>query len=109
METTLAFFSTWDRVMIVGAASCISLAVIILVYHEFRIFQIKNYKEKYDYVNLYEIKYFWYALIMVIAAVALYANSIGTATIAADGKMLWFYVRLFLTFCFGIIAYFVFF
>jgi hypothetical protein len=108
MET--AFNSeSWDRFMILGASAFIIVAVLILLYHEFRIFQIKDYKKKYDYVNLHEIRYFWYAVIAVIFAVALYANSIATEIITSSGSMLWFYVRIFITACFAVIAYFVFF
>jgi hypothetical protein len=107
METVLNFDS-WDRFMIFGASASIGVAVLILLYHEFRIFQIKDYKEKYDYVNLHEIRYFWYAVIAVILAFALYANSTFTEMITSSGDMLWFYVRLFIIICFAIIAYFVF-
>jgi ABC-type Mn2+/Zn2+ transport system permease subunit len=79
MET--AFNSeSWDRIMIFGASAFIIVAVLILLYHEFRIFQIKDYKKKYDYVNLHEIRYFWYAVIAVIFAIALYSNSIARFT-----------------------------
>jgi hypothetical protein len=108
MET--AFNSaSWDRFMILGASAFIVVAVLILLYHEFRIFQIKDYKKKYDYVNLHEIRYFWYAVMAVIFAVALYANSIATEMITSSVSMLWFYVRIFITACFAVIAYFVFF
>jgi hypothetical protein len=107
METVLNFDS-WDRIMILGASAFIGIAVIILLYHEFRIFQIKDYKKKYDYVNLHEVRYFWYAVMAVIAAVALYSNTIATDTITSTGNMMWFYVRLFITVSFTVIAYFVF-
>lgn len=107
METALNFES-WNRFMVLGAGAFIGIAVLILLYHEFRIFQIKNFKEKYDYVNLHEIRYFWYAVMCVIFAVALYANSLAAEMISLSGDMLWFYVRLFITACFAIIAYFVF-
>ena len=66
MENSINFFETWDNYMIFGGIGFIALAVIILLYHEFRILMIKDYKEKYDYVNSHEIQYFWYAFIAVI-------------------------------------------
>ncbi len=107
METAFNIES-WDRFMIFGAYTCIGIAVLILLYHEFRIFQIKDYKEKYDYVNLNEIRFFWYAVIAIILSIALYTNSIATEMITSKGR-LWFYVRIFITVCFAIISYFVFF
>jgi DNA-directed RNA polymerase subunit RPC12/RpoP len=107
MEQTPDFILIWDRYMAVGAYICTFVAVLILLYHEFRIFQIKDYKEKYDYVNLHEIAYFWYAVIALILAVALYVNSIVATMIFAD-VITWFYVRIFMTVSFIVVAYFIF-
>jgi len=104
METTSTFFSAWDQYMYVGTAACVVLGVLILLYHEYKVLKLKDYKEKYDYVNLYEIKYFWYAIIAFIAAAAFYANSIATNKILMEG-IRWFYVRIFITASFAVIAY----
>lgn len=108
METMSTFLGLWDQYMFIGSVVCIITGVLILLYHEYRVLQIKDLKEKYDYVNQHEIQYFWYAVIAFIAAAAVYANTIMTSKILNDG-MRWFYVRLFITACFGIIAYIVFF
>jgi hypothetical protein len=104
METTSTFFSAWDQYMYIGAAACVVFGVLILLYHEFKVLQLKDYKQKYDYVNLHEIRYFWYAIIAFIAAAALYANTIATDKILSDGTR-WFYVRIFITASFAVIAY----
>lgn len=104
METTSTFFRAWDQYMFVGAAICVVFGVLILLYHEFKVLQLKDYKQKYDYVNLHEIRYFWYAIIAFIAAAAIYANSIATDKILSEG-IRWFYVRIFITASFAVIAY----
>ena len=93
--------------MVLGAYVCFALAILILLYHEFRILLIKDYKEKYDYVNLNEIRFFWFAVIALITGGAFYANSIGTKMIFSD-VTIWFYVRIFMTASFAVIAYFIF-
>lgn len=108
MENTGEYIRGWDQYMAYGAYGCAALAVLILLYHEFRIFQIKDYKEKYDYVNLHEIRYFWYAVIALIGATALYANAISGGTRIFANDTIWFYVRLFITASFAVIAYIVF-
>jgi hypothetical protein len=111
METTPHFVQVFDDYLHLGAYVCAGFAVVILLYHEFRIFQIKDYKMKYDYVNLHEIRYFWYAVMALILAVALYVNSVA-ATISTSifaNMETWFYVRTFMTLSFIVIAYFVFF
>jgi hypothetical protein len=107
MESNSDFILSWDRYMVLGGYVCFGLAVLILLYHEFRILLIKDYKEKYDYVNLNEIRFFWYAVIALITGGAFYANSIGTKMIFSD-VTIWFYVRIFMTASFAVIAYFIF-
>lgn len=102
-----AFVKMWDGYMYIGMIACLVIGVAILLYHEYRVLVIKDYKEKYDYVNLHEIKYFWYAVLAFIFMAAFYANSVGTDRITISG-MLWFYVRLFIVTCFVLIGYFAF-
>ncbi len=107
MENNVNFFESWDDYMIFGGFTFIGIAALILLYHEFRIMMIKDLKERYDYVNNHEIQYFWYAFFAVILAGALFGNTVATEKIIHRG-ILWFYVRLFITTSFAIIAYFVF-
>ena len=97
----------WNRYMEMGAATWVVIAILILLYHEFRVMQIKDYKEKYDYVNLNEVRFFWYSVLCIVVAAAFFANSLATEKILSHG-ILWFYVRLFITICFVVIGYFVF-
>ncbi len=101
------FVLAWDRYMDIAAVACIAIGILIFLYHEYRVLQIKDYKEKYDYVNLHEVRYFWYAILALIFALAFFSNSVRTEQIIISG-MLWFYVRLFITISFLVIFYFVF-
>ena len=101
------FLIAWDRYMDIGAIFCIAVGVLIFLYHEFRIVKIRDFKQKYDYVNLHEVRFFWYSILALIVATAFYTNSIATEKIVTNGD-LWFYVRLFITVCFLVIFYFVF-
>jgi hypothetical protein len=107
MESTPTLLGAWDQYMYIGAAACIALGILILLYHEFRLLQIKDYKEKYDYVNLHEVSYFWYAVMAFILAGAFAANTIATETIQQKG-MMWFYARTFIIISLTLIAYFTF-
>lgn len=104
MESTSTFLAQWDQYMFIGAAAGVVTGVFILLYHEFKVLQIKDLKAKYDYVNQHEIQYFWYAVIAFIAAGAIYANTLATGKILSDGSR-WFYVRLFITAGLGVISY----
>ena len=106
MDVPSNFLETWRYYMYVSSLSFIGIGFLILIYHEFRILLIKDNKEKYDYVNLHEIKYFWYALLSFIAAAFFFANTLATSIIHSSG-MTWFYVRLFITSSFAVIGYFI--
>lgn len=108
MDVPHEFLDSWSNYMYLGMVAFIILGFLILGYHEFRILMIKDFKEKYDYVNLHEIKYFWYAIIAFIVAGFMFFNTIATDMIHKSG-MTWFYVRLFITTSFAIIFYFIFF
>lgn len=108
MDVPHQFLDSWSYYMYLGAIAFIVLGLLILGYHEFRILIIKDLKEKYDYVNLNEIKFFWYAIIAFIVAGFMFFNTLATDMIHKSG-MTWFYVRLFITTSFAIIFYFIFF
>jgi DNA-directed RNA polymerase subunit RPC12/RpoP len=107
MEVPYEFLNAWNQYMLQGTVILIALGFLILLYHELRILLIRDYKEKYDYVNLHEIKFFWYAVICFIAAGFLFFNTLATEMIHEKG-MTWFYVRLFITVSFTVIAYYIF-
>jgi hypothetical protein len=110
MENTPHFVQSFDAYLLPGAYICAGFTVLILLYHEFRIFLIKDYKQKYDYVNLHEIRYFWYAVVAVILAVSLYLNYLAAfiSTSIFANMETWFYVRTFMTVGFMVITYFLF-
>ncbi len=95
---------TTDSLLGIGAIVCLAVAILILVYHEIRTFMVKNSKDRYDYVNTHEIRYFWYAVIALIAAAALYLNKIVGPKIPVAESVLPF-VRLFFLAGFSVVAY----
>lgn len=107
MEIESAFVLEWDRYMDLGAIASVIIAVLILLYHEFKVLQIKDFKEKYDYVNLNEVRFFWFSVLAIVVGLGFFANSFATEKILTHG-ILWFYVRLFITASFVVIGYFVF-
>jgi len=105
MEPNHAFLASWDFYMLRACFGLVGVGILILLYHEFKVVQIKDYKEKYDYVNLHEIRYFWYAVMAFILAAALFSNSVFTERITSTARgMLFFYVRIFITLSLALIA-----
>lgn len=114
METTSTphFVHVFDEYLLQASYVFAGLVVLILLYHEIRIAMIKDYKEKYDYVNLNEIRYFWYAVCSLIIGGAFFINHLAAEAAFAQNifrsSEIWFYVRTFLTVSFIVVAYFIF-
>jgi len=105
LEQSSTIFTHWDQYMTIAGSVSILIGILIFLYHEFKVMQVKDYKLKYDYVNLHEIRYFWYVVMAFIVAAFFFANTIFTEKVLH--AMLWFYVRVFITVSFGIISYFI--
>lgn len=97
-------YQSWDELIVLGAYASFGIAVLILLYHEFRLLIIKDLKEKYDYVNLHEIRYFWFAVIALIVGAALYSNAIVAKVFDVKGTT-GIVIRIFYTLGFSAIAY----
>lgn len=99
MEGFNEILQNWNHIgqLIAYAAGGIGLA--IFLYHIGKLLAISDKKEKYDYINRSEIDLLWYSTISFIAAIAIYVN-----TIIVDAEPMWFFVRIFVTVMFALIA-----
>lgn len=75
------------------------LGVLILLGHFVKLLTTRDFKSRYDYINMHEINYLWYSALLIIVAGALYSN-----TIATNSIWMWFFVRLFVSIMLGIIV-----
>lgn len=104
MESTQTL--PWDNVITWASFASFGIAVLILLYHEYRLLIIRDLKEKYDYVNTHEIRYFWYAVLALILGTALYTNAIIANLFDIRGTT-GILVRVFYTIAFLAVAYYV--
>ncbi len=93
------FLEVWHQVMVISSILAIILAIVVFIYHNVKVGSIKDYKDKYDYISLYEIKNYKWSFILLGIAVALYAN--GYNDVAASKSIVWFFVRFFVAGCIG--------
>lgn len=100
----VTFLAEWDRFMVLGSGIFLGIGILIFLFYEIKIAQIKDPKEKYDYASTHEIRYFWYALLAVVIAACIFLNSVATSAVASRYTWL-IYVRLVSTGILGIIAY----
>jgi hypothetical protein len=106
MEPTSSstFLDYWHYAMIIGAIVMASLAVLIYIVHNLRISTISDYKGKYDYINLNEIKNYKKVFLCLGVATMLVINLYGMGKLVHIG--VWFFVRLFISIAGGtLVAY----
>lgn len=66
--------------------------ILILLGHLIKLMTTKDFKSRYDYINMHEINLMWYGLLLIIIGLAIFGNSIaGTTT------WLWLSIRLFVS------------
>ncbi len=93
-----------DSQMTMGALAFFAAAVIIFFYHEFRVMAISNPKDRYDYVNTHEIRFFWFAVIALIGSMTLFLNDFVGPLLPVPEDILPI-VRLFFMAGFAVIMY----
>jgi hypothetical protein len=96
METSAhEFIETWDHYLILGSYVLFGIAVLILIYHEIKLLTITDDKERYDYVNQREIKFFWFAMLSAMIGLVLFGTAEITPIIPVDDKVK-LYISIFL-------------
>jgi hypothetical protein len=89
-----AFLELWYGAMIVGGIVFFAIGIIIYLAHSFRVVTIKDYKEKYDYIALNEVKLYKWVFISFGIGIGFFINLYGSgANLNTVG--VWFFVRIF--------------
>ncbi|MEM7548865.1 MAG: hypothetical protein AAF363_04280 [Bacteroidota bacterium] len=85
----------WGKYISVGAAA---IGVLVLIIYGIRLASQKEYKDKYDFINRFEIKYLWSGLLFLIISGVVYSN-----TLVSESNVIWFLVRIFVSVMLGLI------
>lgn len=93
IEETRAFADLWHNLGVIGAITMMALAVITFLFYHLKVSLIKGEKEKYDFINASEIKWYKFAFIFVGLAAAMVINLYGRDEIVGPGTA--FFVRFF--------------
>jgi len=94
-----SLLETWNLYGHYVSYAIAGVGLLILISHFIKLSITKEYKARYDYINMYEINLLWYSALLIIIAGAVYSN-----TLVSESGMVWFIVRLFVSTMFAIIA-----
>lgn len=89
------FLEAWHDAMIIGAIIMVIGGIGLYIYHNIRVLSIQNHKDKYDFINLKEIRTYKFVFICFGLAVMMAINLYGMNKVHVMG--LWFFIRLFIS------------
>lgn len=89
------FLSAWHDAMIIGGIVMFSVGVIIYLIYKLRVASISNYKDKHDFINTNEIRWFKYCFFAFGLGIAMFINLYAAGKVHEIG--VWFFVRVFMS------------
>ncbi len=100
----LPFLVTWNEVMTAGTIGFATIGLLVYLLYRFRVSMLKEPKEKYDFINSEEIRWYKRAFLFFGISAACAVNLYGMDKFTSMG--LWFFVRVFFSIATGtLIAY----
>lgn len=89
------FLASWHTVMIIGSIIMLAIATLIYLLHKAKITSTKDYKQKYDYLSLYEVRNYKRVFLCLGLSAMLLINIYGIGKVSE--VEVWFFVRLFIS------------
>jgi hypothetical protein len=87
----------WYTAMAIGAILMVAIAIIIYLVYKMRVSMVSDLKERHDFVNRNEVKWYKWFYYLIGVAAAFGVNLYGQDNNAGIG--VWFIVRLFISIC----------
>src|SRR6267154_3983288 len=91
--TSITFLDTWNDIMTIGMVGMVAVGILVYVLYKMRVSFFKDPKERYDFINLHEIRSFKRVFFFFGLAAACAVNLYGMDKFNTLG--LWFFVRIF--------------
>ena len=81
------------------ATAVAGIGVLILIGHYLKLISTRDYKTRYNYINMHEINMLWNSALLIIIGGTLYFNT----TAFGESTWVWFFVKIFMSSMFAII------
>lgn len=99
MEQQLPSYDSWNGLAANIAYACWAVGLLVVLGYLVRLATTGDSKNKYDFINRYEINVLWIASLIIIVGACFYANSN-----IIELNALWIFVRIFTTVSMGMIV-----
>ncbi|WP_420582708.1 hypothetical protein [Reichenbachiella sp.] len=100
-ESIVNFLSTWSNAMYILSPLFLGIGIFIFAYYKIKLVSTKVFKDKYDLVSKREYGFLLSAHFSIATAIFFICN-----TYEAEGlghSFLWFWIRLFISLCIGVL------
>ena len=88
------FLEGFHQAMIIGSISFVMLGFILYAFYQMRVYMIADFKEKHDYISLYEIAWLKGVFSCFAVAIAMVINLYGMGKANLTSVGVWFFVRM---------------
>jgi hypothetical protein len=88
-----SFLEAWNTGMFIGMIVMLTAALLVYAVYRLRVSMITDYKEKHDFINTNEIRWYKISFYCLGLAFAMWVNTYGKDKFGEMG--VWFYVRFF--------------
>ena len=100
-ESLISFLNSWQYWMFILAPLSVVIGILIYTFYKLRLSGKKTWKQKYDFVSKYEFTFLFLAHVAVAIGIFFLANTYKHETVLKS--MLWFYIRMFIALCIGVL------
>lgn len=100
-ESIVNFLTNWNAAMLTLSPIAIVVGILIFIAFKIKLARTKTHKEKYDLISKREYSYLLGMHVSIAAAIFFICN-----TYAAEGlthSFMWFWIRLFIALCIGVL------
>jgi hypothetical protein len=88
------FLEGFHEAMIIGSIVFVILGFILYLFYQLRVYMITDFKEKHDYISLYEIGWLKGTFLCFAVAIAMVINLYGMGKANLTSVGVWFFVRM---------------
>lgn len=92
-----AFLDPWNLYGNYAAMAVAAIGVLILLGHYLKLASTRDYKSRYDYINMHEINLLWYGFLLIIIGATIWVNAGNVIAQRLQANWLYFFVTLFVT------------
>ena len=92
-----AFLEPWNEYGTYVAYAIAAIGVLVLLGHYLKLASTKDFKTRYDYINMHEINLLWYGFLLILSGLTIWVNTGNVMPHLLQKMWMYFFVTLFVS------------